>query len=245
MSANKKCQDGMKIGEVYYSCGLPIGHREGHEGTPPPLASGELSGSVRQALEYADVNDEWAVNALAYEVRRLMAGCACTEGKLCVHRAAGASFSSVAACAGCAAKDEALRAWQKWYQREFPNVVAVPLDHPLFVGKAALSQPTPAAAECPCQSLGGGHDGCEDCCAKKRAAAEREAVRWQSMESAPKDGQEFLIRYPKQGNVIALCRWNKVWSNWQSKGEMIYPEEHECQWWSLDAALAQESRRGE
>ncbi len=66
----------------------------------------------------------------------------------------------------------------------------------------------------------------------KRSCAPKDAevALWRSMSSAPKDGSEFLIRYPKQGNVLSLCRWGSVHELWLNKAEAIFPESQGCEW---------------
>ncbi len=55
---------------------------------------------------------------------------------------------------------------------------------------------------------------------------------WNRMtdRTPPRDGSEFLIRYPKQDNVMSLVSWDRVHASWKSKGETIYPEEQQCEW---------------
>lgn len=57
--------------------------------------------------------------------------------------------------------------------------------------------------------------------------------RWQSMDSAPKDGNEILIRYPLQQNVKELARWDTIHKRWLSKGEVIFPHNQQCEWHPL------------
>lgn len=59
------------------------------------------------------------------------------------------------------------------------------------------------------------------------------APAWQSMDTAPTDGREFLIRYPLQGNVKQLACWNNIHKYWQSKGEPITPMQQKCEWYPL------------
>ena len=44
-------------------------------------------------------------------------------------------------------------------------------------------------------------------------------MNWQPIETAPKDGQEIIVRYAQQGNVKQLISWNTIHGFWQSKGE--------------------------
>lgn len=44
---------------------------------------------------------------------------------------------------------------------------------------------------------------------------------WKTIESAPQDGKEFLAIYARQGNVMELVRFNKIYQRWESKGKPI------------------------
>jgi hypothetical protein len=44
-------------------------------------------------------------------------------------------------------------------------------------------------------------------------------ANWQEMDTAPKDGTEFICCYPLQGCVMQLTCWNTVHGYWQSKGQ--------------------------
>jgi glycine/D-amino acid oxidase-like deaminating enzyme len=48
-----------------------------------------------------------------------------------------------------------------------------------------------------------------------------DASAWRGIESAPKDGTEFLAAYARQGFVKQLVRFNRVWSHWESKGVVV------------------------
>lgn len=59
---------------------------------------------------------------------------------------------------------------------------------------------------------------------------------WQPFETAPKDGTEFLARYPLQGNVKQLVSWNTIHGYWQSKGEHLPGiESQKCEWLPIPA----------
>lgn len=47
----------------------------------------------------------------------------------------------------------------------------------------------------------------------------RKASGWLPIESAPKDGKEFLVTFPWQGNVTIIANWNTVHKHWQTKGK--------------------------
>lgn len=56
-------------------------------------------------------------------------------------------------------------------------------------------------------------------------------MSWQALDTAPKDGTEFLIRYPLQGNVKKLVNWNKVHGWWESKGMPVLGLDHQRADW--------------
>ena len=49
-------------------------------------------------------------------------------------------------------------------------------------------------------------------------AARGEPVGWQPLATAPKDGKEFIVRYPLQMNCKQLVYWNLIHGFWMSKG---------------------------
>lgn len=55
-------------------------------------------------------------------------------------------------------------------------------------------------------------------------------MNWKTMESAPNDGTEILIRYPLQGNVKQLVSFNKIHGHWTSKGKWVSPVSQGCEW---------------
>lgn len=55
-----------------------------------------------------------------------------------------------------------------------------------------------------------------------RALAVRgEPVGWQPLATAPKDGKEFIVRYPLQMNCKQLVYWNLIHGFWMTKGEAL------------------------
>ena len=50
-------------------------------------------------------------------------------------------------------------------------------------------------------------------------AGRRAAFEWRPIESAPKDGSEFVAAYGHQGFVKQLVRWGKLYKRWESKGK--------------------------
>lgn len=48
-----------------------------------------------------------------------------------------------------------------------------------------------------------------------------EKNEWKPIESAPKDGSEFLACYTRQGNVTQIVKWNTLHGHFASKGEWL------------------------
>ncbi len=44
---------------------------------------------------------------------------------------------------------------------------------------------------------------------------------WRPIETAPKDGSEFIAIYGRQQNVMQIVRWNALHAFWQCKGEPV------------------------
>ena len=44
---------------------------------------------------------------------------------------------------------------------------------------------------------------------------------WQPISTAPKNGDEILVRNENQGGILSLIRWSIVYNRWYSKGEPI------------------------
>jgi len=62
--------------------------------------------------------------------------------------------------------------------------------------------------------------------ARRIAELEQDAVRgepvgWQPLATAPKDGKEFIVRYPLQMNCKQLVYWNLIHGFWMTKGEAL------------------------
>ena len=53
---------------------------------------------------------------------------------------------------------------------------------------------------------------------------------WKSMDTAPKTGAVFLIRFPLQSFVKKLINWDKLHNCWVSYGEAVFPEHQQCEW---------------
>ena len=57
------------------------------------------------------------------------------------------------------------------------------------------------------------------------------AQAWRPLDSAPRDGTEFVVRYTLQGNVKRLIRWNTLHGFWESKGEAaVALEQQKVEW---------------
>jgi hypothetical protein len=52
-----------------------------------------------------------------------------------------------------------------------------------------------------------------------QAAPTQVETQWQPIETAPKDGTEFVAAYARQGFVKQLVSYNTIHGHWQSKGE--------------------------
>lgn len=69
-------------------------------------------------------------------------------------------------------------------------------------------------------------------------------MSWQPLNTAPKDGTEFLVRYPLQGNVKKLVNWNTIHGYWQSKGVSDIGLAHQqVEWHPLPPNDASSSRK--
>ena len=54
---------------------------------------------------------------------------------------------------------------------------------------------------------------------------------WKPFSTAPKDGIEFLVRYPYQNNTKQLIHWNLIFERWQSKDKPVLGlENQDCEW---------------
>lgn len=60
-----------------------------------------------------------------------------------------------------------------------------------------------------------------DALASPPVAVQEEGDAWQPIETAPKDGKEFLAIWERQGNLMQVVRWNTVHKFYQAKGEPI------------------------
>jgi hypothetical protein len=76
----------------------------------------------------------------------------------------------------------------------------------------------------------------ETACEKaKHALATLDAViaqmGWQDIATAPKDGTEIIVIFPKCGNVAQLVYYNTIHKYWTSKGKPELGLEHQgCLW---------------
>jgi hypothetical protein len=56
-----------------------------------------------------------------------------------------------------------------------------------------------------------------------------DTMKWESMETAPRDGREILTCNTNIGGFIRLISWNTIHKYWQSKGEPILSL-HDTHW---------------
>lgn len=63
-------------------------------------------------------------------------------------------------------------------------------------------------------------------------------MNWKTMESAPLDGTEILVRYPLQGNVKQLATFNTIHKHWCTKGVTFFPASQGCEWTELPPDVA-------
>jgi len=68
---------------------------------------------------------------------------------------------------------------------------------------------------------------------------------WQPIETAPKDGNEFLAIWGHQGNVVQVVKWNRLHKFWQSKGEPIAGFATNATRWHALPAIAAQAEGGE
>lgn len=54
---------------------------------------------------------------------------------------------------------------------------------------------------------------------------------WQTVETAPKDGSEFIAAYGHQAFVKELCRWDTIHRRWMSKGKIVHGFETNVTHW--------------
>ena len=66
---------------------------------------------------------------------------------------------------------------------------------------------------------------------------------WQDIETAPKDGSEFVTCNMRQGGVKALVSWNRLHGYWQSKGDSIHMQA--TYWMPLPPAPPPATPRGD
>jgi hypothetical protein len=57
-------------------------------------------------------------------------------------------------------------------------------------------------------------------------------MEWQPIETAPKDGSEFLACYARQGNCMVLVYWDRAHSPWISKGGFVSGFEYNATHWT-------------
>ncbi len=55
---------------------------------------------------------------------------------------------------------------------------------------------------------------------------------WPTIDTAPKDGIEFITCNTNQGNVFELVSWNGIHKFWQSKGRPIHMQA--THWWPIE-----------
>lgn len=71
------------------------------------------------------------------------------------------------------------------------------------------------------------HHGYEKIC--DQLMAELAKFEWRPIETAPKDGREFITCNMNQGGVKELVYYDKIHSAWKSKGLPIYMQStHWC-----------------
>lgn len=46
-------------------------------------------------------------------------------------------------------------------------------------------------------------------------------MEWKTIDSAPKDGSEFVAAYARQGFVKTLARWNAIYGHWENQGNWL------------------------
>lgn len=67
-----------------------------------------------------------------------------------------------------------------------------------------------------------------------------DALTWRPIESAPRDGKEFLAKYDRQGGVVILARFNTVFQCWETKGDPLKGfATNATRWCSVPAAPPQ------
>jgi hypothetical protein len=63
------------------------------------------------------------------------------------------------------------------------------------------------------------------------ASDELRAMEWRPIETAPKDGTEFVVAYPKQAMTLQLIYWSKRHGTWFSKGDSVPGLEYQDVLW--------------